>query len=31
MVTMAADANNDGSNIKWPVEVLLESGCTLAF
>ena len=25
------EANNDGSNIKWPVEVVNETGCSLVF
>ena len=26
---MAAEANNDGSNIKWSVEVVIENNCSL--
>ena len=28
---MAVEANNDGSNIKCSLEVVLESGCSLIF
>ena len=31
MVIMLMEANNDGSNIKWSVEVVNETGCSLAF
>ena len=31
MVIMATQANNDGSNIKWSFEVVLESDCSLIF
>ena len=31
MLIMAAEANSDGSNIKWSFEVVLESGCSLLF
>ena len=31
MLIMAAEANSDGSNIKWSFEVVLDSGCSLVF
>ena len=31
MVIMAMQANNDGSNIKWSFEVVLEGDCSLIF
>ena len=31
MVIVAAETNSDGSNIKWSVEVFLDSSCSLAF
>ena len=31
MIIMAAETNNDSSNIKWSVEVVLQSGCSVVF
>ena len=31
MIIMAAEANNDGSNIKWSFEVVPECSCSLVF
>ena len=31
MVIMKTEANNDGSNIKWSLEMVFEGACSLVF